>query len=172
MKSLRTRQLAESGIAIALGAALGLVKVYQLPQGGSITAGSMVPVFYLSLRWGPRTGIAAGVLLGLVNFVLEPVFVHPVQFLLDYPVAFGALGLAGFFPHLPWLGVVAGGAGRFVSHFLSGVVFFAQYAPRGTSPWVYSAVYNGSYMLPEVVVSVVLTLLVLRALPAPSEGSG
>lgn len=161
----RTRQLAESGIAIALAAALGLVKVYQLPQGGSITAGSMVPLFYLSLRRGPRTGTAAGALLGLLNFVLEPVFVHPVQFLLDYPVAFGALGLAGFFPRTPWLGVVVGGAARFVSHFLSGVVFFAQYAPRGTSPALYSAVYNGSYMLPEVVVSVLLTLLVLRALP-------
>jgi len=96
--------------------------------------------------------------------------VHPVQFLLDYPVAFGALGLAGLFRGTPWLGVVVGGAGRFVAHFLSGVVFFAQYAPRGTSPWTYSAAYNGSYMLPEVVVSVVLTLLVLRALPAPPEG--
>lgn len=167
MKSARTRRLVESGIAVALSAALGLVKVYQLPQGGSITAGSMVPVFYLSLRWGARTGVVAGALLGLVNFVLEPVFVHPAQFLLDYPLAFGVLGVAGLFRKLPWLGVVAGGAGRFLSHYLSGVVFFAQYAPRGTSPWVYSAVYNGSYMLPEVVVSVVLTLLVLRALPAP-----
>lgn len=166
MRARSTRQLAEAGIAVALSAALGLVKVYQLPQGGSITAGSMVPVFWLSLRWGPRTGVLTGALLGLVNFVLEPVFLHPVQFILDYPVAFGALGLAGFFRGVPWLGVVAGGAGRFLSHFLSGVVFFAQYAPRGTSPLVYSAVYNGSYMLPEVVVSVVLTLLVLRALPA------
>jgi thiamine transporter len=166
---VRTRRLVESAIAVALSAALGLVKVYQLPQGGSITAGSMVPVFYLSLRWGARTGVVAGVLLGLVNFLLEPVFVHPAQFLLDYPLAFGALGVAGLFRKLPWLGVVAGGVGRFVSHYLSGVVFFAQYAPRGTSPWVYSAVYNGSYMLPEVVVSVVLTLLVLRALPARED---
>jgi len=163
------RQLAESGIAVALAAALGMVKVYQLPQGGSITAGSMVPVLALSLRWGARTGIVAGVLLGLVNFALEPVFLHPVQFLLDYPVAFGALGLAGFFPNTPWLGVVVGGAGRFLSHFLSGVVFFAQYAPRGTSPALYSAVYNGSYMLPEVVVSTVLTVLVLKALSGPGR---
>ncbi len=165
MKAQSTRHVAESGIAVALAAALGLVKVYQLPQGGSVTAGSMVPVFALSLRWGARTGVVAGVLLGLVNFVLEPVFVHPVQFLLDYPVAFGALGLAGLFPRLPWLGVTVGGAARFLAHFLSGVVFFAQYAPQGTSPALYSALYNGSYMLPEVVVSVVLTLLVLRALP-------
>lgn len=119
MRGWSIRQLAESGIAVALAAVLGMVKVYQLPQGGSITAGSMVPVLALSLRWGARTGIVAGVLLGLVNFALEPVFLHPVQFLLDYPVAFGALGLAGFFPNTPWLGVVVGGAGRFVSHFLT-----------------------------------------------------
>ncbi len=169
MRRWGTRQLAESGVAVALAAALGMVKVYQLPQGGSITAGSMVPVLALSLRWGAWTGTVAGVLLGLVNFALEPVFLHPVQFLLDYPLAFGALGLAGFFPKTPWLGVVTGGAARFVSHFLSGVVFFAQYAPRGTSPALYSALYNGSYMLPEVVVSTVLTVLVLKALPAPDR---
>lgn len=163
-----TRQVAEVAIAIALSVVLGMLKVYQLPQGGSITAGSMVPVFYVALRWGARTGVLAGVLVGLVNFLLEPVFMHPVQFLLDYPVAFGALGLSGAFQARPWLGVVVGGAGRFVSHFLSGVVFFAQYAPREMSPWVYSAVYNGSYMLPEVVVSVILTLLLLKALPASS----
>lgn len=163
-----TRQLAEVAIAIALSVVLGMLKVYQLPQGGSITAGSMVPVFYVALRWGTRTGVVAGVLVGLVNFLLEPVFLHPVQFLLDYPVAFGVLGVSGAFRSGPWLGVIVGGAGRFVSHFLSGVVFFAQYAPRGMSPWVYSAVYNGSYMLPEVVVSVILTLLQLKALPAPS----
>ncbi len=164
-----TRQLAEAAIAAALSAALGMVKVYQLPQGGSITAGSMVPVFYVALRWGVRTGVLVGVVVGLVNFLLEPVFLHPAQFLLDYPVAFGALGLAGLVRSTPWLGVVVGGAGRFLAHFLSGVVFFAQYAPKGTSPVLYSAVYNGSYMLPEVVVSVILTFLVLRALPAPSQ---
>ncbi|GBD29336.1 Thiamine transporter ThiT [bacterium HR32] len=166
-----TRQLAEAAIAVALSVALGMVKVYQLPQGGSITAGSMVPVFYVALRWGARAGVVVGVLVGLVNFLLEPVFLHPAQFLLDYPVAFGALGLAGLVRGTPWLGVVLGGAGRFVAHFLSGVVFFAQYAPQGTSPAVYSAVYNGSYMLPEVVVSVILTLLVLRAVPEPPQGA-
>ncbi len=169
MRRWSTRQLAESGVGVALAAALGMAKVYQLPQGGSITAGSMVPMLALSLRWGAWTGMVAGVLLGLVNFALEPVFLHPVQFLLDYPLAFGALGLAGFFPKTPWLGVVVGGAARFLSHFLSGMVFFAQYAPRGTSPALYSALYNGSYMLPEVVVSTVLTVLVLKALPAPDR---
>ncbi|MDR7567131.1 MAG: energy-coupled thiamine transporter ThiT [Armatimonadota bacterium] len=164
MRGPATRWMAEVAVAVALSAALGMLKVYQLPQGGSITAGSMVPVYFVALRWGARRGILAGVLTGLVNFLLEPVFLHPVQFLLDYPVAFGALGLAGLLRPVPWVGVVVGGAGRFCAHFLSGVVFFRQYAPPGVSPVVYSAVYNGSYMLPEVGISVVLTLLLLRAL--------
>jgi thiamine transporter len=158
---------AEIGIAIALSAVLSLVKVYKLPQGGSITAASMVPIFYVALRWGVQPGIVAGVLTGLVNYVIEPVFVHPLQFLLDYPLAFAALGLAGFFPHRPGLGVVVGGLGRLIAHFLSGVVFFAQYAPEGMNPMVYSAIYNGSYMVPEIAVSVFVTMLVLRAMPRP-----
>ncbi len=158
-------RLVELAIAIALVAVLSNIRVYKLPQGGSITAGSMVPIFYVALRWGAPWGIVAGIGAGIVNYVLDPFFVHPVQVLLDYPVAFGALGLAGLFPRLPWAGVVLGGTGRWLAHLISGVVFFAQYAPKGQSPWVYSAIYNASYMLPEIVISVILTLLLLRSLP-------
>lgn len=158
------RRLTEIAIAIALVAVLSNIRVYKLPQGGSITAGSMVPIFYIALRWGTRWGMLAGVLAGIVNYMLEPFFVHPIQWLLDYPVAFGALGLAGLLPRIPAAGIVLGGAGRFLSHFISGVVYFASYAPKGTNPVVYSALYNGSYMLPEVIISIVLTVLLLRSL--------
>ena len=154
------RRLVEIGIAVALVAVLSNIRVYKLPQGGSITAGSLVPIFYIALRWGGKAGVLAGVLAGAVNYILEPFFVHPAQVLLDYPVAFGLLGLAGFFQRSPVIGIAVGGLGRFLAHFISGVVFFASYAPEGTSP----AVYNGSYMLPEVIISIVLTLLVLRAM--------
>lgn len=158
------QRLVELGIAIALVVVLSNVRIYKLPQGGSITAGSMVPIFYVALRWGVKWGIIAGILAGVVNYIFEPFFVHPLQVLLDYPIAFGALGLAGLFPRRPVVGIVVGGAGRWLAHFVSGVVYFAEYAPKGTSPAVYSAVYNGSYMLPEVVISVILTLVVLRAM--------
>lgn len=164
MQQRDVQRLVEIGIAVALVAVLSTIRVYKLPQGGSITAGSLVPIFYIALRWGGRTGVLTGVLAGLVNYISEPFFVHPVQVLLDYPIAFGALGLAGFLQGSPVAGITLGGAGRFVAHFLSGIVFFASYAPKGTSPVVYSAVYNGSYMLPETVVSIVLTLLVVRAM--------
>lgn len=158
------RRLVELAIAVALTAVLSQVRVYKLPQGGSITAGSMVPIFYVALRWGVRWGVLAGVLAGAVNYITDPFYVHPIQVLLDYPIAFGAIGLAGLVRRSPVAGVVVGGAGRFLAHLLSGVVFFASYAPPGTSPLVYSAVYNGSYMLPEVVISSILTVLVLRAM--------
>jgi len=158
------RRLVELAIAVALTAVLSQIRVYKLPQGGSITAGSMVPIFYVALRWGFRWGLLAGLLAGVVNYITEPFYVHPVQVLLDYPIAFGAIGLAGLFQRRPVAGVVVGGAGRFVAHFLSGIVFFASYAPKGVSPVVYSAVYNGSYMLPEVIISSILTVLVLRAM--------
>jgi thiamine transporter len=161
----RILRLTETAIAVALVAVLSNIKVYQMPQGGSITAGSMVPVFYIALRWGAPWGMLAGALAGVVNYLTDPYFVHPVQVLLDYPVAFGALGLAGLLQRWPAVGVVVGGAGRFLSHVLSGVVFFASFAPKGTSPLVYSLIYNGSYMLPEIVISIVLTLLLLRNLP-------
>jgi len=80
--------------------------------------------------------------------------VHPIQVLLDYPIAFGCLGLAGAFrERAPFLGVVVGMTGRFLSHFVSGVIYFADYAPEGMSPIIYSAIYNGTYILPELAIS-------------------
>jgi thiamine transporter len=158
------QRLVELGIAVALVVVLSNVRIYKLPQGGSITAGSMVPIFYIALRWGAKWGITAGIVAGIVNYIFDPFFTHPIQVLLDYPVAFGVLGLAGLFPGRPVLGIIIGGAGRWLAHFVSGIVFFAQFAPKGVSPVLYSALYNGSYMLPEVVISAVLTLLVLRAM--------
>src|SRR5438093_9966147 len=125
------RRLVELAIAVALTAVLSQIRVYKLPQGGSITAGSMVPIFYVALRWGFRWGLLAGLLAGVVNYITEPFYVHPIQVLLDYPIAFGAIGLAGLFQRRPVVGVVVGGAGRFVARFVSGMVLLASSPPRG-----------------------------------------
>jgi thiamine transporter len=122
-----------------------------MPQGGSINIG-MVPIFWLALRRGWKIGICAGAVFGVVDLAIEPFVVHPIQLVLDYPLAFAVLGLAGFFQKYPVIGVVVGGAGRFVSHFVSGVVYFADYAPPGMSPIVYSAVYNGTYLIPSTII--------------------
>jgi len=157
--SSHTKIIAEVVSFVALATALSYIKVFSLPQGGSVTAGSMVPIIWLALRRGPKIGIFAAVVYGLVQLAIEPFIVHPAQLLLDYPLAFGALGLAGFFRNRPFIGVNVGIWGRFIAHFVSGVIFFSSYAPEGMNPAVYSAIYNGSYLLPELAISIYIVYL-------------
>jgi len=161
-KEINTRVLAEVAVSVALAYVLNLIIVYHLPQGGSITLGSMVPILILALRRGPSTGIFAGAVFGLVQLFLGGYWFTLVQVLLDYPVAFACLGLAGFFKGNPHVGVAVAVLSRFLCHFVSGVVFFGEYAPAELGPVVYSIVYNGSYMLPELVISVVVVYLLIK----------
>ena len=160
-KSFSIRIVAEATMAVALSVVLSFIKIYHLPQGGSITAGSMVPLLWISLRRGPRVGFFTCTVYGLIQFMVEPFFVHPVQLLLDYPIAFGVLASAGLFKEHPQIGVGIGILGRFVAHFVSGIVFFSEYA-KGMNPAVYSAIYNGSYLVGELIVSSVLMFIIVK----------
>jgi len=157
----QTKIIAEVVVAVALAYVLNLIVLFRLPQGGSVTAVSMVPILWLALRRGIRIGVFGGVVFGLVDMFPEPFIVHPVQFLLDYPLAFGALGLAGLFMTRPILGTVVGILGRFVCHFISGVVFFATYAGE-MNPILYSAIYNGSYLVVELIFSIIMMYVLVR----------
>jgi thiamine transporter len=160
--------LVESAAAIALTVVLhNLVPpIWEMPLGGKVTAASMVPLLIIAIRWGARAGVSAGAVYGVLDFILGGVApVHPAQLVLDYPVAFGLLGLAGLLPRYPLLGTTVGLAGRFASHLLSGVIFFASYAPEGMNPWLYSALYNGTYLGPELVISLIVVGLVWWRIP-------
>jgi thiamine transporter len=160
------RVLTEAALTIALAFVLGLIKVFQMPMGGSISL-EMIPLILLALRQGPLVGIVAGAAYGLLDLAIEPFIVHPVQVLLDYPLAFGALGLAGFFQPTvrgAILGTVVAVLARFICHFISGVVYFASYAPEGWNVYIYSAAYNAAYLIPSLIVAVVVVLVLLRAL--------
>ena len=160
------RVLTEAAIAVALAFVLGLIKVFQMPFGGSISL-EMIPLILLALRQGPFVGVVAGAAYGLLNLAVEPFVVHPVQVLFDYPLAFGALGLAGFFQPTIWgaiIGTVVAVLARFACHFVSGVVFFASYAPEGWNPYLYSAAYNAAYLVPSLVIALVVVVVLLRAL--------
>ena len=160
-----TKILAEGTVIIALTVILKdvLPPVYQLPQGGSVSAAGMVPLLWFSLRRGLRSGFETCTVYGLVHMALPGSYiVDPVQALLDYPMAFAALGLAGIFRRYPLVGVGAGILGRFLAHFASGVWFFSEYAPVGTHPIAYSAVYNGSFLLIEFVVSAILMYIIIK----------
>lgn len=154
-----TKTIAEVVVFAALATALSQVKVFSFPEGGSITAGSMVPILWLSIRRGPKIGLFTATVYGIVQLAIEPYIYHPAQVLLDYPIAFGMLGLAGFFQKRPFVGVNVGILGRFLVHFVSGIIFFASYAPAGMHPAVYSAIYNGAYLLPELAISIYIMFL-------------
>jgi thiamine transporter len=160
------RVLTEAALAIALAFVLGFIKFWQMPLGGEISL-AMVPLILLALRQGPWVGVLAGAAYGILNLIATPFVVHPVQVLFDYPVAFGVLGLAGLFAPTAW-GAVVGTAvavlARFAAHFVSGVAFFASYAPEDWNPYLYSAAYNAAYLIPSLVITAVIVVVLLRVL--------
>lgn len=93
----KTKSIVYGAVLIALSFALSYVKFFSLPQGGSITFASLVPLMLYSYMFGIRRGIIAGFIYGILQFFQGPYFVHPMQFLLDYPIAFAAIGVAGIF---------------------------------------------------------------------------
>jgi thiamine transporter len=178
---------AGGGMAIAMSTILSLFTLFKMPQGGSLTPASMLPVIFFALAFGPAWGLGACAVYGILQFVIEPYMVNWVSLVLDYPLAFGMLGLAGFFAAkrgtrlaeknilrrvalvpLPRiiLAVVVGMLGRTACHLVSGVVFYAEYA-GDQNPWIYSLIYNGSYMLPEAI----LTTLILLSMAVILRGS-
>ncbi|HVP24173.1 MAG TPA: energy-coupled thiamine transporter ThiT [Conexivisphaerales archaeon] len=158
----RTAVLAETLSMVALSAALSTVILFTFPQGGSITLASMVPIFVLSLRRGAKVGIFAGACLGIIVLVITPFYYNPIEFLLDYPLAFGALGLCGLFKKRPVVGVGVGIFARFLCHFTAGVLFFCGYNTTSMICPVYSVVYNASYLIPEFFISAAVILVLER----------
>jgi len=116
----------------------------------------MIPILLFSLRRGALPGILAGTMFGFIVLIEEPFIFHPFQVFLDYPLAFGLLGLAGIFKRNPIAGVAVAISGRFVAHYLSGIIFFAEFAPEGINPYLYSALYNGSFLSVEFTISGIL----------------
>jgi thiamine transporter len=155
------RVLVEVALAAALAVVLSMIKVYRLPQGGSLSL-EMIPVFYIAVRRGGVLGCMTGLLLGLGQLFFGAYIVYPMQVILDYPLAFTLLGVAGFMRRTPLVGIFVGCTLRYLSHFVSGVLFFAEYAPKGMNVWAYSAIYNAGYMLPETVVTLIVIGLILR----------
>lgn len=156
-----TRMLANAALCIALAFILSFVRLYKMPQGGSITCASMLPIFLFAYAYGIGPGLVTGMAYGILQLVQDAFFVHPIQLLLDYPLAFACLALAGAFKNKPWglyVGISLGALGRLVCHVLSGVIFFSEYAGNA-NPWVYSTLYNATYLLPEAAICVAIALI-------------
>ncbi len=257
MRGKAIRILTEGGMSIALALLLWYLKIGEMPQGGSISL-QMLPLFIFTLRWGLVPGMFVGLVYGLVHSLQDLYVVHWFQYILDYPIAFALIGLAGIIKNLKisrvisiviallfllgsvifffnisselpqaqksleelklkldtlsgeekkeveeeikdlefklrWypisriviliagilggilliygaylrkiaepleLGIFIGGLGRLFAHFLSGIIFFSQYAPPGTPAWLYSLIYNLFVVMPSTFVCLPLILII------------
>lgn len=157
---LSPKAITYSAISIALAMLLSNIKLFHMPFGGSISACSMIFISFIGYWFGAAPGLIAAVSYGVLQLVVEPYVIHPVQLIFDYILAFGALGVSGFFSsskHGLLKGYISGSLLRWLFSTLSGAIFFASYAKDwNMSPIPYSALYNILYIAPEMVLSVML----------------
>ncbi|WP_226034536.1 energy-coupled thiamine transporter ThiT [Aquibacillus saliphilus] len=174
MNSKRTLFLIEVAIFTALALVLDLLPFLSFKlwaQGGSISF-AMIPVFIVAFRWGLKGGLVSGFLFGVLQVALGTAWImHPVQGFIDYGLAFTVLGFAGLFANKVkqnvkdgntsgfisaiTLGVLLACTLRFAAHFIAGIVFFDSLID-GMNVWVYSLVYNGSYLIPSFIINTIV----------------
>ncbi len=148
--------------AIALGTILSNIKLFSFPTGGSITLLSMLVICLPGYFFGLGAGLMTGVGYGILQLLIDPYILFPIQLIVDYFLAFGALGLSGLFHNQKnglIKGYLAGIAGRYLFSVLSGWLFFGMYAWEGWNPLPYSLIYNGIYIFSEAFVTIVLLML-------------
>lgn len=166
-----TRMLCEGAVLIAAAQVLSFVKLYELPNGGSLTL-AMFPILLFAVRWGFGAGIMGGFVFGALQFMFDGGFALGWQSMIgDYFVAFAALGLAGIFRRRKlgiFPGIVVGCAARFLVHYVVGATIWAEWMPEEflgmtmTTPWIYSAIYNAVYMIPNTVLALVIAALLYK----------
>ena len=158
-KKTDVRALTVSALLIALATVLGQIKIFEMPQGGSVTLFSILPIVVCGYLLGTRRGVMAGFCVGLINLIFGPYVIHPVQLLMDYPIAFGALGLSGLTRNTKnglTKGYIIGIIGRYICAVLSGVIFFGAYAPEGFNAWTWSLWYNLTYLAAEGILTIIV----------------
>lgn len=147
-----TKSIVYAAVLVAFSFALSYIRLFRLPQGGSVTFASALPIMLYSYMFGIRKGVLVGVIYGILQAIQDPWIIHPAQFLLDYPIAFSALGLVGILKEVKLfskkpaisfiLGGVIGGALRYFSHVLSGIFAFSSYAGEGYGAVAWGFLYN------------------------------
>lgn len=157
-KKFTARELSIGALSVAVAFILSYIKV-SLPQGGSVTPASMLPILAYAWAFGPVPGITAGFVYGCLQLMQGMWILHPVQVVLDYLLPFALLGFAAFSKKNLQIGIVIACVARFLSHYVSGLIFWRMYAPEGQPVAIYSLLYNGSYMLPETIICVALSFV-------------
>ena len=157
MKLKNIKVVTECGMLLAVAMALSWFKLYQLPSGGSVSLATL-PLFIIAARHGAVTGVVCGMLMGLLSLIRQPFIVHPLQFVLDYPLAYGAMGLAGI---IKWTGGIRVAVAVSLSylvrlhfHVITGALFFITDAENMTAALIGSYIYNLSFLVPETLICV------------------
>ncbi len=167
-KKMDAKQLAFSAMAITLATVTSFIKIIDMPMGGSVTLLSMLFICLIGYWYGLGGGLTAAVAYGILQLVIDPYILSVPQMLVDYILAFGALGLSGLFKdsrHGLIKGYITGVLGRYFFSFLSGWIFFGMYAPDNfPNAVVYSLAYNGAYLGAEALIT-----LIIIALPPVSK---
>ncbi len=165
--------IALAGICVALSFALSYIRFVKMPQGGSLTLASLLPVMLFAYVYGMKKGLFVGGVYGILQAIQDPYIIHPAQFLLDYPIAFAMVGFTGVFagvkaiklPQIKFaLGAVLAGVLRFAAHTVSGVFAFSAYAidSGATNFWVYSLAYN-SFVFADVAIVIVVGIILFSS---------
>lgn len=156
------KQLAFCGVSIGLAFVLSNIKFFKFPTGGSITAFSMLVACLPAFWFGPLVGVISGVAYGLLNLIVDPYILYPAQVIVDYILAFGAFGLAGFFSKSNFgllKGYIVAILGRYFFSVISGWIFFGEWAWKGWNPLTYSLAYNAIYIFAEAGVTLILFII-------------
>ena len=163
-KKVSAKQLAVSAICVALAFLTSNIKLFSFPFGGSVTLLSMLFICVIGYWYGFGAGILTGVAYGFLQMIVDPYVLTLPQLLVDYPLAFGALGLSGIGYHFDkkhkygglLIGYICGVLGRYFFAFISGWIFFGEYAWKGWGAVVYSLAYNGAYLGAEAAITIVI----------------
>ena len=183
--------LVECAMMVALAFGLSFIKLWQMPLGGSITLCSVLPIMLIGVKYGPVIGmgtgfvysltqLAQGFMEGDIYFAANEVHVFIIAMLFDYLVPYTLIGLSGILGKKNrWIPL--GGMGiavvlRVLCHYFTGVTIWEQWTPEGWSAWIYSAAYNGGYLIPDALISMAVAVMLfgvkeIRKLVGIGEGA-
>ncbi len=182
MRNKNIRTLAECGVMVALAFALSCIKLFPMPLGGSVTLASMLPIMFISVKYGSLIGIGTGFVYSLAQLAqaliegdvfpyCEGIGMLMICLFFDYLIPFTALGLAGIFKELGtiknkksacYVGFGLAVAIRFICHFITGAAIWGQWAPDGMGKYFYSFAYNGAYLGVDLIICLAVATIILH----------
>ena len=181
-KNTNISTLTECAVMLALSFALSCAKLFEMPMGGSVTIASMLPIMLISVKYGIGIGLGTSFVYSITQLIqafasanvfpyCETASTLVICILFDYLFPFTILGLAGIFHKINltknveanvYLGIVGVVVLRFVSHFVTGVAIWGQWAPDGMGKYLYSFLYNGSFLSVDFIICIICAVLIFR----------